>query len=1283
MPGLIFKDRKPTTKRVACSRWHLSSLLESTKLTSARRSQQRPKYFSLIQTRHAASIEGFGTGASKLKRKDLRFFDRSTGKIGICGEVRLPGPGKGKSAYDAELVQNASQKAEEASAQFFFTWDVNVFVLWDRSRWREPLLERRVREWPLGLQFLRDANEVGKPENLDFIKTKFLPGLLLDLARIYRGENEDWPMPPDDIFLRSLERHLSIPIEIARAHLAERSDSSKPFKGRLQEWMLDQDWYVPANDRERWAEALDRAAKTLAHVLANRLIFYQALKARFPSLPGLKLRGKNAEQAYASLQRLFEKAVHTSGDYEPLFSPNEQDWAGKLLFEGTGSIEAWQVALRGIEAYDFSKIASDVVGKVFQRLVSPEERHRWGQHFTGDDPVDLINSFCVRTADAAILDPACGSGSFLVRAYYRERWLDPHKSHAEVLGQLFGCDISLYPAHLATLNLAAREINEEANYPRIARRDFFDLDPEEPFCEIPPDHTKVELPALDAVVGNPPYVRQERIDPKEKNKIVGIVARRFPGLRFSGRSDFHCYFWPAASAMLAEGGYFGFLTSSSWLDVEYGFLLQKWILENFKLVAVMESDAEPWFEDARVKTCATILQRCSDANERTRTLVKFVKFKSPLAEVIGVVADRAELRFPAIDSLRDQIESVTEDFEDPRMRIIVKRQKDLWEEGVRARRVLAKSGVTAPAPDDDDDDSATNDGEQGHDGGDWQLGSDSEYAAGKWGRYLRAPDIYFEIMRNYGAHFVRLGEIVGIRFGVKTGCDDFFMPHDITAEALQRFEAARDFKRRLGVDRDLAETGKVKIVRAGDGSEHPIEPRYLKPEVHSLMTIDRPVIRASDLERVILLVEGPLSALKGTWVSRYLRYGETHTFESTKSRAVPVPERSTVAGRDPWYDLTKIAKPGFALWPKATQYRHVAVFNPESLIANCRLYDLSLKDGIDLDPECLTAVLNSTVVALWRHYYGRYTGTEGSLDTMVGDLALLEVPDPRVVDGKIADKLTKAFRMLAARSIGSLVEEQLMECHSPERAQALASGPLVLPEELRQSDRRELDDAVFELLGVTDASHRERLVDRLYLATAEHFRRIRVVEIQKMEQRAKSKNTRVTVAELASDVWEAAIFKDKEPLERWISLWREPRVTFNIPAEGAPRLVAENSMFDRETVFFGTDRNAQRAVCSSRPQAELVARLAQLGFRGEIEAPDVAAQCSEVLSELNERLAEAEGEFETIASSRVPDEKTRDEILQLLIRWFLRGKPALVRTVKESTESAEEPKLVVTLSSII
>jgi hypothetical protein len=238
----------------------------------------------------AASIEGFGTGTSKRKRKDLCFFDRSTGGIAICGEVRLPSTAKGHSAYDAELIDNAFHKAENANVRYFFTWDVNRFVLWDRSLWNVPLLDRRVRQWPLGLHFLRDAVEVKRPENLEHIRTKFLPALLLDLGRIYRGQFEEWPMPPDDLFIRSLESHLDWPITVTRAHLAQQSASSREFDRHLLQWMLDQDWLIVRKDAERWSQALDRAAQSLVHVLVNRLIFYQALRARFPELPALQLR---------------------------------------------------------------------------------------------------------------------------------------------------------------------------------------------------------------------------------------------------------------------------------------------------------------------------------------------------------------------------------------------------------------------------------------------------------------------------------------------------------------------------------------------------------------------------------------------------------------------------------------------------------------------------------------------------------------------------------------------------------------------------------------------------------------------------------------------------------------------------------------------------------------------------------------------------------------------------------------------------------------------------------
>jgi hypothetical protein len=566
-----------------------------------------------------------------------------------------------------------------------------------------------------------------------------------------------------------------------------------------------------------------------------------------------------------------------------------------------------------------------------------------------------------------------------------------------------------------------------------------------------------------------------------------------------------------------------------------------------------------------------------------------------------------------------------------------------------------RGGAAAGHADDEDEDGGNEDGSAAveEDGG--QLTTVSEYAAGKWGRYVRAPDFYFEVMREFGPRFVPLGEIVDIRFGVKSGCDAFFMPHDITREALERAPAEREFKRQNGVERRLVETGEIKMVRAGDGSVHPIESAFLKPEVHTLRHFQRPIFRSSDCDRVILLVGEPLERLKGTWVARYLRYGETRPFTSGKSKAVPVPKGSTCAARNPWYDLTKSLRPGFAFWPMAHQYRHVIPYNPESLICNHRMFDIGRSNKREIEPLTLTAILNSTVVALFKTFYGRFTGTEGSLDTEVIDVEMLEVPDVSRPPSEAAERILCAFASLKERNIGFLVEEELSGVHSPERAQAIATQPIHLSQELRQEDRRTLDDAVFELLGVSDGARRNALVNRLYEETARHFRQIRVVEIQKMEQRTKTAARRFTAEELAADAWDAIYLKDSPPIAQFLSSQTGSKVLVAVPAEGAPRLVDENSMFDREVVFFGTGRKAGRIVCASRAQAELVRRLASLGVREDVAVPAGEAPCRELLATIETQLETARNEFDILASSRTSNEKLRDEIVDLMMHWMIHG----------------------------
>jgi hypothetical protein len=604
------------------------------------------------------------------------------------------------------------------------------------------------------------------------------------------------------------------------------------------------------------------------------------------------------------------------------------------------------------------------------------------------------------------------------------------------------------------------------------------------------------------------------------------------------------------------------------------------------------------------------------------------------------------------------------------MRIIIKTQRDLWNDGVRAGMILG----------DADFEPLAEEYENGHEP-ESQEGvpaptkpaktakENGDYHAGKWGRYVRAPDIYFEVMRRFGSRFVPLGAVATIRRGITSGCDAFFMAKDVTAEMLAKHESDRAFRQHAGgAPRKEVESGKLKIIEAGDGSVHPIETKYLASELHSPMEVDRPTAHAGDLTRVVLLVSDPLDKLKvkSPWVWRYLRYGMTATFTSTKSKPVPIPKRSTCAARDPWYDLTGLVQPGIAFWPMAQQYRHIIPGNPQQLVCNHRFFNISQARLSDGESRALVAILNSTLVGLFKTFYGRYTGTEGSLDTEVIDVRLVEVPDSRGLSPQLEKRMIDALERMNRREMGRLVEEQLMDCHTPDRARRIAAGPLVLPQELHQRDRQDLDDAVFELLGVADPEERADLVGRLYEATAQHFREIRVVEIEKMQQRAKSNNQRFNVRDLAADVWDAAALDDATPLAEWVSQYRESNVLVDIPEE-RPAVLSPSPMFDPDTVYFGKAREAH-VDCPSHAQAELIVRLANLGVSGKVKLPADTGPCFKLIDRVNVRLDKALARLRELAESRTGDERVREQLAEVLERWFVLGREETKPPIPASEE---------------
>ena len=77
-------------------------------------------------------------GSDSLKRRDLTLFDKNRVKV-LTGEIKLPYRADGGNPYIDSVVQDARQKALRAGVNFFFTWNVNEFVLWETESARAPL----------------------------------------------------------------------------------------------------------------------------------------------------------------------------------------------------------------------------------------------------------------------------------------------------------------------------------------------------------------------------------------------------------------------------------------------------------------------------------------------------------------------------------------------------------------------------------------------------------------------------------------------------------------------------------------------------------------------------------------------------------------------------------------------------------------------------------------------------------------------------------------------------------------------------------------------------------------------------------------------------------------------------------------------------------------------------------------------------------------------------------------------------------------------------------------
>ena len=259
---------------------------------------------------------------------------------------------------------------------------------------------------------------------------------------------------------------------------------------------------------------------------------------------------------------------------------------------------------QGNRRYDFSKIDADALGQIYEQylsVVQAEGRKKQGIYYTPLFVVRyIVRNTVVKALEAArerggsaaarqirVLDPACGSGSFLIAAFdVLNEWLrendpelrDDSTRYQHILREnLYGVDLDARAVEVSMLNLWLKAVHRRQKLPDIPNIRHGDSLVDEEF-DWPQEFPEVSAGGgFDVVIGNPPYVRQDSLETQFKD------YARDKYRSYTGRADLYVCFYERAHELMRPEGYFGFISSNKFIRTDYGKGLRQYLMEVAKL----------------------------------------------------------------------------------------------------------------------------------------------------------------------------------------------------------------------------------------------------------------------------------------------------------------------------------------------------------------------------------------------------------------------------------------------------------------------------------------------------------------------------------------------------------------------------------------------------------------------------------------------------------------------------------------------------------------------------
>jgi type I restriction enzyme M protein len=246
--------------------------------------------------------------------------------------------------------------------------------------------------------------------------------------------------------------------------------------------------YIYANDGLSTQQTLEEFIKILFVKISdeyNRQKHFRITSEEFNDL-------KHTNTSHDFLQRLRKLFEITKKEFKDVFDHDDKI---RLSANSLG------FTVNKLQSILLSDSSTDAKGLAFQKFLEHQEKRGRGQFFTPEPVIKFCVDIIQPRPTECILDPACGSGGFLISSlnYLSKTYPNLHRDNF-VRNNLFGIDINKSIARIAKMKLLL-EANEQANI--LCANSLDDLD--EIKLLIANESKKNILEGFDIILTNPPF----------------------------------------------------------------------------------------------------------------------------------------------------------------------------------------------------------------------------------------------------------------------------------------------------------------------------------------------------------------------------------------------------------------------------------------------------------------------------------------------------------------------------------------------------------------------------------------------------------------------------------------------------------------------------------------------------------------------------------------------------------------------------------------------------------